>query len=268
MKLMISIALSLALLGCGGGADPFVNGVKSSLMYGKQSSVTLGGYGLRQDMIADFGVGCANPLWSPLSKPELAILVCTPSVVGDLPLAIRTKDGATVFSTTIQVPKPQVQFNSSAGVFTLELDPVAAPITVVNFLAYVHAGFYSDTLFHRVIPNFVVQGGGYTAGLVRKPTNAPIALESNNGLSNARASVAMARTSVFDSATSQFFVNLRDNSQLNYQSPANPGYAVFGSVVSGMDVVDVMATQATSTQSGLADVPVVEIVIQSARQIQ
>jgi len=113
-----------------------------------------------------------------------------------------------------------------------------------------------------VIPNFVVQGGGYTSGLVLKSTNPPVGLESNRGLSNVRASVTMARTGAFDSATSQFFINLKDNPQLDYQSPAEPGYAVFGSVIGDMDVVDAMATQ-----SGLADVPVADIVCHTGQVV-
>lgn len=142
MKFLISCVLSLVMVGCGGGADPFANGVQTSLMYGKQSSITLGGFGLRNDMVADLGPACTNPVWSPASEPSLATLLCTPTVVGDVSLSLKTKDGDAVFSTTVSVPKPQVKYRTSAGDFTFELDPVAAPNTVDNFLTYVRSGFY------------------------------------------------------------------------------------------------------------------------------
>lgn len=158
---------------------------------------------------------------------------------------------------------PQVTLQTSLGTVVLDLNPEAAPITVANMLAYVNSGFYDNTLFHRVIPNFVAQGGGFTTGPAYKtPTYSPIPLESNNGLSNLRGTLAMARTSAPDSATSQFFINQVNNTFLNYTSAASPGYAVFGSVVSGMSVIDAMVAVPRSA----ADVPFTDIVIASARQ--
>ena len=158
---------------------------------------------------------------------------------------------------------PQVTLQTSLGTVVLDLNPEAAPITVANMLAYVNSGFYDNTLFHRVIPNFVAQGGGFTTGPAYKtPTYSPIPLESNNGLSNLRGTLAMARTSAPDSATSQFFINQVNNTFLNYTSAASPGYAVFGSVVSGMSVIDAMLAVPRSA----ADVPLTDIVIASARQ--
>ena len=141
---------------------------------------------------------------------------------------------------------PQVLINTSYGPFTVELYPSQAPATVANFLAYVDADFYDGTLFHRVIDQFMVQGGGLTRNLQAKPTSAPIALESNTGLTNDRGTIAMARTSVPDSATSQFFVNTVNNTGLNYQSSSQPGYAVFGKVIEGMDVVDAIGHTQTA----------------------
>ena len=158
---------------------------------------------------------------------------------------------------------PQVTLQTSLGTVVLELNPEAAPITVANMLAYVSSGFYDNTLFHRVIPGFVAQGGGFTTGLAYKtPAYSAIPLESNNGLSNLRGTLAMARTSAADSATSQFFVNQVNNTGLNYTSAASPGYAVFGSVVAGMSVIDAMVAVPRSA----ADVPLADIVITSARQ--
>jgi cyclophilin family peptidyl-prolyl cis-trans isomerase len=162
---------------------------------------------------------------------------------------------------------PQVTLQTSLGTVVLELNPELAPITVANMLAYVDSGFYDNTLFHRVIPGFMVQGGGLTAGLVSKtPTYGAITLESNNGLSNLRGTIAMARTNVADSATTQFFINQVDNAFLNYSSAASPGYAVFGKVVSGLSVIDSIAQVATTTAGPYANVPVSNVTITSIRQ--
>jgi cyclophilin family peptidyl-prolyl cis-trans isomerase len=162
---------------------------------------------------------------------------------------------------------PQFTLETSMGTLVLELHPEQAPVTVANMLAYADDGFYDGTLFHRVIEGFMVQGGGYTSGPVYKaPTDAPIQLESNNGLSNTRGTIAMARTNDPNSATSQFFINQVDNTFLNYSSAASPGYAVFGHVLSGLAVVDSIAQVATTTRNGLSDVPVTDVRILSVSQ--
>jgi cyclophilin family peptidyl-prolyl cis-trans isomerase len=162
---------------------------------------------------------------------------------------------------------PQVTLQTSLGTVVLELNPEQAPISVANMLAYVDSGFYDNTLFHRVIPGFMVQGGGLTAGLVSKtPTYGAITLESNNGLSNLRGTIAMARTNAADSATTQFFINQVDNTFLNYSSAATPGYAVFGRVVSGLPVIDIIAQVATTSAGPYANVPVSNVTITSIRQ--
>lgn len=139
---------------------------------------------------------------------------------------------------------PEVKFVTTEGDFVVRLDPQRAPLTVKNFLRYVRSGFYDGTIFHRVIPGFVIQGGGYTAKYREKKTLKPIPNESGNGLSNVRGSIAMAREPAPDSATSQFYINLADNKQLDPQ-PDRWGYAVFGKVVSGMKVVDKIASVPT-----------------------
>ena len=141
---------------------------------------------------------------------------------------------------------PLVLINTNYGPLTVELYPQHAPATVANFLAYVDADFYAGTLFHRVIDQFMVQGGGFDHALQPKPTSTPIALESNTGLNHERGTIAMARTSEPDSATAQFFVNTANNAWLNYQSPSQPGYAVFGKVIDGMDVVDAIGQTKTA----------------------
>ncbi len=160
-----------------------------------------------------------------------------------------------------------VKLETSMGDIVIELNEEAAPVTVKNFLSYVGGGFYDGTIFHRVIPNFMIQGGGFAADMQRKATQPAIVNEAANGLKNDRGTVAMARTNDPDSATSQFFINHRDNDSLNYAGPAKPGYAVFGMVVDGMDVVDKIAAVKTTRVGSYSDVPVEAIIIKSARVV-
>ena len=158
-----------------------------------------------------------------------------------------------------------VIIETNHGNIHVELDAEKAPITVENFLHYVDDKFFDGTIFHRVIPNFMVQGGGIEADMSNKATRDPIKNEADNGLGNARGTLAMARTGVVDSATAQFFINLSDNSFLNHGG-RDFGYAVFGSVTDGMDVVDVIAGVKTATTGGHADVPVEPVTIISVRR--
>lgn len=160
---------------------------------------------------------------------------------------------------------PIVVMETSKGTIKIELDAAKAPITVENFLKYVDEKFFDDTIFHRVIPNFMIQGGGFTSDMKQKPTGKAIKNEAANGLKNARGTLAMARTGVVDSATAQFFVNLVDNTFLNYRgsTPDAFGYAVFGRVTEGMDVVDAIAAVATKTTGGHQDVPAEPVIIKS-----
>jgi cyclophilin family peptidyl-prolyl cis-trans isomerase len=155
--------------------------------------------------------------------------------------------------------------STSLGDITIELDTAKAPISVKNFLAYVDAGHYDGTIFHRVIPDFMVQCGGFTPDMVQKKTNAPIKNEANNGLTNEPYTLAMARTSDVDSATSQFFINLADNVFLDH-GKRDFGYAVFGKVVKGTEVVDKIGAVKTGRAGGHSDVPVTPVVINSARK--
>jgi cyclophilin family peptidyl-prolyl cis-trans isomerase len=238
-----------------------------SLSYGRTATIYLGGKDLRSSLVVESNGGCTNPSFGSSSSTDTLVLNCLVTVVGDLPPTIKSATGAVIYTTTLSVPKPQVSIITNKGSFTLELDLATAPISVKNFLAYVRGGYYSNTLFHRVIPGFVAQAGGYTTGLVRKPGQLDaIELESNKGLSNARATVAMARTNVFNSATSEFYVNLVDNTFLDYKNAANPGYAVFGTVVQGMDVVDAIAAVPTGVFNGSTDVPLTDITITMAIQ--
>jgi cyclophilin family peptidyl-prolyl cis-trans isomerase len=174
--------------------------------------------------------------------------------------AVETKESNSV--------KPQkVKLETTMGDIVIELDEKKAPVTVKNFLTYVEEGFYDGTVFHRVISNFMIQGGGFTADMTQKQTHPPIVNEAKNGLKNDRGTIAMARTNNPNSATSQFFINHRNNDALNYAGPDKPGYAVFGKVVEEMEVVDKIAAVVTTARGEMRDVPVKPVVIKSARVI-
>jgi peptidyl-prolyl cis-trans isomerase A (cyclophilin A) len=159
-----------------------------------------------------------------------------------------------------------VRFETSLGAFTIELYQKEAPISVENFLRYVDDGHFDGTIFHRVIPGFVIQGGGLTGDMEQKKTRQPIRNEATNGLKNERGSLSMARTNDVNSATSQFFVNLKDNEFLDHK-PGSYGYAVFGRVVDGLDVVDKIAAVKTGNRKGHQDVPVEDVVVTKASRL-
>lgn len=157
-----------------------------------------------------------------------------------------------------------VKLQTSMGDIVIELNEEAAPVTVKNFLQYVEDGFFDGKIFHRVMPNFMIQGGGFTEDMSQGQTRDQIVNEAANGLKNDRGTVAMARTNDPNSATAQFFINHNDNDFLNYSGAANPGYAVFGKTVEGMDVVDAIASVKTTTKQGMDDVPAEPVTIISA----
>jgi cyclophilin family peptidyl-prolyl cis-trans isomerase len=269
-------AALLTACGDGGGDGPIVNGMTASpVAYGRSTQWSISGLRLeggvtfvitegRCDSIAEAGTATATQ----------RTFTCRPASLGTLVGEVHAGNGERLARLRVEVPPPVVRLALSQGTIDLELDPVGAPLTVDNFLAYVGAGFYDATIFHRVIAGFVIQGGGYTPGNVvpasKAPTRPPIALESAAERRNLRGTLAMARTNDPDSATSQYFINLVDNVALDYQSATQPGYAVFGRVTAGLDVVD--AIGAVPTRSipalGLADVPAVSVVVTTARQIR
>ena len=175
----------------------------------------------------------------------------------------------TCFATQTAFAGPKVEFKTTMGNFVVELDDVKSPKTTANFLKYVKSGFYNGTIFHRVIDGFMIQGGGFTPDLVQKPTDAPVASEANNGLKNNTYTIAMARTSDPDSATAQFFINVKDNEGLNYPNAMGNGYTVFGKVVSGTQTIDAIRKVPTMIAPAprmgrMADVPTKPVVIESA----
>ncbi len=164
----------------------------------------------------------------------------------------------------------KVKLTTTLGEIIIQLNTEKAPVSSANFLTYVNEGFYNGTIFHRIIPGFMAQGGGFDTSFNQKAVHAPIKNEANNGLANSRGTIAMARTNDPNSATAQFFINYKDNSFLNHTSPTASGwgYAVFGEVIEGMDVVDAMAKQATGNRGGHQDVPKTDIIIEKAEVVK
>jgi peptidyl-prolyl cis-trans isomerase B (cyclophilin B) len=162
-----------------------------------------------------------------------------------------------------------VKLHTNFGTITIELDAEKAPITTANFLEYVNSGFYANTIFHRVIDGFMIQGGGFEPGMNQKPTNPTIKNEANNGLKNSTYTIAMARTPSPDSASSQFFINVNDNDFLNFTAPTSQGwgYCVFGKVVEGTEVVDAIRKVKTGNKAGHQDVPVEDVIIERAEVV-
>jgi peptidyl-prolyl cis-trans isomerase B (cyclophilin B) len=161
-----------------------------------------------------------------------------------------------------------VKLHTNHGIITLQLDAEKAPVTVQNFLDYVNSGFYNNTIFHRVIPNFMIQGGGFEPGMKQKPTKAPIKNEAANGLKNEAYSIAMARTGDPQSATAQFFINTKNNSFLDYPGQDGWGYCVFGTVVEGKEVVDAIGKVKTGNSGMFQDVPKEDVIITKAEVVQ
>jgi peptidyl-prolyl cis-trans isomerase A (cyclophilin A)/peptidyl-prolyl cis-trans isomerase B (cyclophilin B) len=181
-------------------------------------------------------------------------------------LAICACSSVVAFADTKACATPQVELDTNMGKIVMQLDAKKAPLSVANFEQYVKSGFYKGKIFHRVIPGFMIQGGGFDEKMAQASTKAPIKNEANNGLLNDKYTVAMARTQDPDSATAQFFINVNDNAFLNY-SAANPGYAVFGKVVSGQKVVDAIAGVPTATQGMNQNVPTKAVIIKSAKML-
>ena len=270
IKFSALLSMTYLLSACGGTNDfpPTVTGVKvQSAQYGKTATIYIGGKELRSNFKVYTSGACTNPNFASNSNTETLVLNCVVVRAGDFSLVVQTAEGSAIYSTTLNVPLPQVALFTAKGSITVELDPILAPLSTNNFLSYVSNGFYRNTLFHRVIPNFIVQGGGYSSGMVKKiGQTASIELESNKGLSNVRGSLAMARTNLPNSATSEFYINLANNLSLDYKNAANPGYAVFGKVIQGMDVVDAMAAESTGVVGGFSDVPLADITLSIALQ--
>lgn len=263
------------LPGCGGGDEappPPVSsiGVEGAVAYSKRLTLVVDGTGLNTANVSITTQGCPGLTTLPDGSPERQRIACTVTGVAEVKVTAKAADGAELLVRSFAVPQPRVELQTTLGPVVLALFPDQAPITVFNFLNYVNSGFYNQTLFHRVVPNFVVQGGGFDTNLVNKPaTAAPIALESSaNSLLNQRGTLGMVRGAAAQSATTEFYVNLQDNPSLNYVDAANPGYAVFARVTSGLPVFDTLQQVATGTVGNLTNVPQVPVVLTQAVQLQ
>lgn len=277
MKLPIILASTVVLLtACGGGSSSDSNTTPAKkvsisevtsdqVLYRKISTITVKGQNL--DLGINFShQGCLKLTELTGSTATQKTFSCKIVGVGTVPVVVTDGSGNSIYASNVTIPlaaQPQVTMVTNMGTVVMELNPAKAPITVDNFLNYAESGFYVNKIFHRVISNFMIQGGGFTADLAQPATQAAIKLEVGTGLSNTRGTIAMARTNVLDSATSQFFINVVDNVSLD---TSGGGYAVFGKVVSGLDVVDKIKDVAVSTRGGMENVPNTAVVINSMLQ--
>lgn len=259
----------LVLAACGGGSPlPEFEVNASSLVYSQKTVFTVSGTALAKvDKITVRN--CAGLALEAASTDEAKQVSCVVNASGDLLVELKDDANLVLFSKTFSVPEPQVKMTTSLGEVLIELDPKAAPLTVANFMAYVNAGFYTNTLIHRVVPNTLIQGGWLTnMPSVQTGLRNPITLESNNGLPNLRGTLGMARGSDSNSATSQFYFNVVDNVGLNYLNANQPGYAVFGKVIQGLEVMDAMGAVQTGSKYGLSSFPLTDIVVLKVEQVK
>ncbi len=269
---MTLILSSLLVASCGGGAAgslPAVSDIQiDQVRYGQTSIIKLLGSNLRQDFQVSIS-NCQGLVVLPGGNDSEQDVSCKPSAVGLLEVSAKSTDGVLMTRKGFDVPNPQVKISSNFGDMVVELNAAAAPITVNNFLKYVNANFYNNTIFHRLIAQFVIQGGWLTSAMTEQGgAGAAIVLESNNGLKNKRGSIGMARAAMPNSATTQFYFNFVDNANLDYQNDQVPGYAVFGQIVEGLNVLDIMAQISTATLYGLDNFPTSNLVIKSMVQVK
>lgn len=238
-----------------------------NIRFGQLARFTLTGKNLDQEFSVSLSK-CAGLAVVEGGSATSKTISCTISATGSATL-FATYQGQQIFSQAFIIPEPQVSVKTGLGEIVIELNPTLAPITVSNFLAYVNESFYNNTLIHRVEKGFVVQGGWLdTTPAIKNPTRGAIALESNNGLSNLKGTVGMARTNEPNSATSQFYFNLADNVGLDYAQGIRDGYAVFGKIVAGLTVLEALGQVPIATRYGLTTFPATDIVISEVRQTQ
>jgi len=270
MRHLIALFCCTVLTACVGDGNtaPTVTDIQAkSLNYGARAEFDFLGSYLDKGLSASIP-NCTGQTPAFIS-PVHQVLTCTITAVGDLTIEVKGGSGAVIYSKTFTVPAPRTALVTSMGNIIVELDPTAAPLSVNNFLRYVQSGFYTNTLIHRVIPGYVIQGGAFGPGLTIKPgALGPITLESNNGLSNQRGTIGMARNADPNSASSQFYFNVADNLFLDYKDSSNPGYAVFGKIVEGLEAMDAIGAVPTAPQNGVPDFPIIEVLVKFALRTQ
>lgn len=274
--LLGACASAILLSGCGGSKSdtaaviPSVTKVTTDqVVYRKVTNFTITGQNLDKGYNASIPA-CLTITELPGGTATQRVLSCKLVGVGSTTYSITAANGTTLFSGLVNLTlaaQPQVTMTTSMGTIVIELNPGRAPVTVDNFLNYVENGFYVNKIFHRVIKSAIVQGGGFTADLQQPTTLPAIKLETPNGLSNLRGTIAMARTSDPNSATAQFYLNAADNTGFD-ATTAGTGYAVFGKIVSGLDIMDKINVVPTTTAGGMSDVPVSPVFINSMVQTQ
>ncbi len=275
------LAVTALLASCGGGGGGGGGAAVTTLSatgmaFTRSMTVTVNGSGLTDpDLFMTVeGAPCINVARAANPTDFQTSFSCTVQGVGAISPRIRKANGDELARLSTTVPLPQVSMavrqGTRSGTLVVEIDPGVAPVTALNFMTYVNAGYYRDTLFHRVLAGQIGQGGGYTTGPVLKtPTAGPIVLESNNGQKNLRGTIAMARTEVPDSAQAQFFFNIKDNPEFDRVNDAQPGYAVFGKVITGLEVLDEIGKVPTfALSAALQNVPVPDVVLTSALQVR
>lgn len=278
--LRLAPAAAMALVvGCGGGSGPSVTTlVASPVMYSRTMVVTVNGLDLGQGITMSVEGGCTGVAAMAGGDGTTQQFSCLVDAIGPLKVQINRTGAGRLAQLELDVPLPQARLTTTRGTIEIELDPTRVKATVDNFLRYLNEGFYRSLIFHRVDGSLnVIQSGGFSTGPVfRTATHPPIALESNQGLNNLRGTIGMARQSAPNSANSQFYFNLQDNPSFDHIDETRPGYAVFGRVTVGLDVIDAIGSVPVSTQVALingapqllANVPVAEIIIIGAGQIR
>lgn len=273
-RALAALVSALLLSSCGGGgggdASSVVSMSAANARYAGTTVITVNGKSLLTSPITVTVEGpCDNLSRVGTGSEDTQQFTCTMNGVGSLRAQARADGGAVLASLSFDVPTPQVSVTTNLGSFVMELDAVAAPVTAKNFLAYVNAGFYRNVVFHRAIPGLLIETGAYNTGPTAKPATLPaIALESANGLKNLRGTVTAARGATAASATSGWWINLADNPQFDRVDDSNPGYAVFGKLISGLDKADAIGATPTRPDllTGLGALPVTDVIITAMSQ--
>lgn len=271
----VSLTALTACGGGGGGSTSVTTLSASGLRFGGNMVVTVNGSGLdAPGLQMQVAGGCTDVARSTVSSDSQTAFSCRLTGVGQMEPVISTATGSLLASLKVRVPTPQVSMTLTqgdrVGTMLIELDPNAASETVKNFLDYMSLDFYRNTIFHRVVNGKLAQAGGYSTGPTPKPAIlAPIALQSDRGLNNLRGTIAMARTADFNSATSQFYFNVSDNPEFDFMGPDLPGYAVFGRIISGLNVLDELGRVPTQiVDNEFPALPLQEVVITSLVQLR